>query len=101
MASIAVYVKDILFIGRIYQNRNSEFALYALSACYRYFNFMDDRLMSRELREFDLGDMPIHLSFYNFGRPRTAFARLFVRWLYSRLYVLDLAESAAGVQLVY
>lgn len=88
VANIAVYVKDIISIGRIYQNRSSEFALYALSACYRYFKFMDDRLMSRELMKFDLGNMPILMSVYNFGRPRTALARLFVRWIYSRIYVL-------------
>jgi hypothetical protein len=88
VASIATYVKDILLIGRAYQDRGSEFALYALAACYRYYKFMDDRLMSREIKEFDLGNMPIHLSFYNFGRPRTAFTRLFVRGIYSRLYLM-------------
>lgn len=87
-ASIAVYVKDILTISRVYQNRNSEFALYALSACYRYFQFMDDRLTANEIKELDLANMPMHLLFHNFGPPRTAFARLFVRWVYSRLYVV-------------
>ena len=85
--SIAVYVKDIHSIGRIYQNRNSEFALYALAACYRYFKFMDDRLMQRELRSLDLGNMSILLPMHNFGQPRTVIARLFVRWIYSKLYV--------------
>jgi hypothetical protein len=87
VASIAVYVKEILSIGRIYQNRNSEFSLYALAACYRYFKFMDDRFMLRELRSLDLANMPILLPMYNFGRPRTALGRLFVRWIYSRVYV--------------
>jgi hypothetical protein len=87
IASIAVYVKDILSIGRVYQNRNSEYALYGLAACYRYFKFMDDRLMQRELRRMDLGNMPIMLPMYNLGRPRTALGRLFVRLIYSRLYV--------------
>jgi hypothetical protein len=86
--SIAVYVNDILAISRIYQNRNSEFALYALSTCYRYFRFMDDRLVANEINELDLANMPMHLLFHNFGSPRTALARLFVRWIYSRLYVI-------------
>lgn len=87
VASIAVYVKEILSICRIYQNRNGEFSLYALSACYRYFKFMDDRLTASELAGLDLANMPMQLLFYNFGPPRTAFARLFVRWIYSKLYI--------------
>jgi hypothetical protein len=87
VGSIDVYVRDILSIARVYQNRGSEFPLYAFSACYRYFEFMDDRLMSRELTKSDLGNMPIHLSLYNFGQPKTALGKLFVRLIYSRVYV--------------
>lgn len=84
---ISAYVKDVLSIGRIYLNRNGEFSMYALSACYRYFKFMDDRQTSREMELFDLANMPIQLSFYNFGHPQTIITRSFVRWVYSKVYI--------------
>jgi hypothetical protein len=85
--SIAVYVKETLRICRHYQNSRSEFVLYALSSCYRYFVFMDDRQAADEVNRLDLTNMPIHLLFVNAGSPRTALAKLFVRWIYSRLYL--------------
>jgi hypothetical protein len=86
--SINVYVDDILAINRVYQNKGSEFGRYALSSCYRYVDFMDDRPLRRTLKNEDLSNMTIQLSIFNLGRPNTAISRLFVKYIYSRAYVL-------------
>lgn len=84
--NVSVYVEDILSITRRYQNRNSEFARYALSSCYRYFRFMDDRPMMRKLRDEDLGNMSMQLSIVNLGKPNTAVSKYFVKLIYSNIY---------------
>jgi hypothetical protein len=86
--SINVYVNDILAINRIYQNKGSEFARYALSSCYRYVDMMDDRPLSRTLKDEDLSNMAIQLSMFNLGQPKTALSRFFVKYIYSKMYML-------------
>ena len=86
-ANIDVYVKDILRYGRIYKNKNSEFARYSLSSCYKYFVHMDDKPMLRELEGNDLSYMSNNFLFYNIGPPRNFFLRIFTKYIYSYVYL--------------
>lgn len=85
--NIGTYVHDILRLGRIYRNRKSEYHKYPTAACYRYFSYLDDEKMVREIEQNDLSFMPINFWFFKMGPPKNILTRLLVKHVLSKIYI--------------